>query len=96
MINLFITPIEIELINELFYLQTKRLGSHGVFRVTLRLRTGKKPTVFESFFWFVYWLASFVSHRESSLLNYLGGVLLKTPLGNWFLKEVMTVPSSGI
>lgn len=47
MINLFITSIEIELINELFYLKTKRLRSQSVFRITLRLRTGYGLGVFE-------------------------------------------------
>lgn len=48
MIILFISSIEIELINELFYLKTKRLRS--VFRMTLRLRTGYRLGVFECFF----------------------------------------------
>lgn len=48
MINLFIPSIEIELINELFYLKTKRLRS--VFRMTLRLGTGYRLRVFEHLF----------------------------------------------
>lgn len=47
MINLFITSIEIELINELFHLKTKRLKSQSVFRMTLRLRNGYRLRVFE-------------------------------------------------
>ena len=47
MINLFISSIEIELINELFYLRTERLRSQGVFRMTLRLRTGYRLRIFE-------------------------------------------------
>lgn len=53
MINLFISSIEIELINELFYLKTKRLRS--VFRMTLRLRTGYRLRVFECGFFFSCW-----------------------------------------
>lgn len=52
MINLFISSIEIELINELFYLKTKRLRSQSVFRMTLRLRSGYGLRVFESFLLF--------------------------------------------
>lgn len=48
MINLFISSIEIELINELFYLKTKRLRS--VFRMTLRLGAGYRLRVFEHLF----------------------------------------------
>ena len=52
MINLFISSIEIVLINELFYLKTKRLRSQSVFRMTLRLRSGYGLRVFESFLLF--------------------------------------------
>lgn len=61
MLNLFISSIEIELINELFYLKTKRLRS--VFRVTLRLRTGYRLRVFKRLF----------SPLEVGLLSTMGG-----------------------
>lgn len=52
MINLLISSIEIELINELVYLKTKR--SRSVFRVTLRLRTEYSLSVWMAFFRLVY------------------------------------------
>lgn len=41
------------MINELFYLKTKRLRSQSVFRMTLRLRSVYGLGVFEGFFFAV-------------------------------------------
>lgn len=104
MINLFISSIEIELINELFYLKTKRLGS--VFRMTLRLRTGYSLRVFESFFaggrTILHWGTHFVlTDGKAQLLCWLCWLLRKSlrhlgGMDHWFLKEVMAVSSPGM
>lgn len=76
MINLFLSSIEIELINELFYLKIKRVRS--VFRMTLRLRTGYRLRCVWTPFWGcctltqLCWLTDWDDRRGRDMKNLIG------------------------
>lgn len=97
MINLFISSIEIELINELFYLKTKRL--RRVFRMTLSLRTGIGSEYLNAFCRLVYYLTLGDQLRsnwqESSVTPLVTLVIEKATQTSWWYGPLVSLRGHG-